>query len=215
MPSIKGYKANIFLLILQEKHQNQFSKPMKIAIFASGTGSNAVNLIEHFKEKKQYEFIVFSNKKEAPVLEKAQKLDIKTYLFGRKDFYETGEVLNILKKENIDFVILAGFLWLIPTPIIQAFPHKMINLHPSLLPKYGGKGMFGQKVHEAVITAKETESGITIHYVNEKYDEGQIIFQAKCTVEAGETPESLAQKIHSLEHLHLPKIVEETVGKLV
>lgn len=188
---------------------------MKIAIFASGTGSNAVNVIEHFKEKKQYEFIVFSNKKEAPVLEKAQKLDIKTYLFGRKDFYETGEVLNILKKENIDFVILAGFLWLIPTPIIQAFPHKMINLHPSLLPKYGGKGMFGQKVHEAVITAKETESGITIHYVNEKYDEGQIIFQAKCTVEAGETPESLAQKIHSLEHLHLPKIVEETVGKLV
>ena len=187
---------------------------MKIAIFASGTGSNAMKIIEYFRNKNLHEFIILSNKKDAPVLEKAQKLDIRTYLFGRKDFYETEEVLGILRTEKIDFVVLAGFLWLMPVRVIQQFPNRIINLHPSLLPKYGGKGMFGQKVHEAVIAAGEKESGITIHYVNEKYDEGQIIFQEKCVVERGETPESLAEKIHTLEHLHLPRIVENLVKNL-
>jgi phosphoribosylglycinamide formyltransferase 1 len=187
---------------------------MKIAIFASGTGSNAMKIIEYFKSKNLHEFIILSNKKDAPVLEKAQKLDIKTYLFGRKEFYDTEEVLNILEKEQVGFVVLAGFLWLIPLNLIQTFPNRIINLHPSLLPKYGGKGMFGQKVHEAVIAANEKESGITIHYVNEKYDEGQIIFQAKCAIESRETPNSLAEKIHALEHQHLPKILETLLENL-
>lgn len=185
---------------------------MTIAIFASGTGSNAVKIIEYFKDKPNYKFIVFSNKKDAPVLEKAQKLEIQTYTFNRKDFYESENLLNLLKAEKIDFVVLAGFLWLIPQNMIQQFPNKIINLHPALLPKYGGKGMFGSHVHEAVIAAAEKESGITIHYVSERYDEGQVIFQAKCEVINGETPESLAQKIHVLEHKYLPETVEKLVN---
>jgi phosphoribosylglycinamide formyltransferase 1 len=185
---------------------------MTIAIFASGTGSNAVKIIEYFQNKPNYKFIVFSNKKEASVLEKAQKLEIQTYIFNRKDFYESENLLNLLKAEKIDFVVLAGFLWLIPENMIRLFPNKIINLHPALLPKFGGKGMFGSRVHEAVIAAEEKESGITIHYVSEKYDEGQIIFQAKCDIASGETPESLAQKIHSLEHKYLPETVEKLVN---
>lgn len=184
---------------------------MKIAIFASGTGSNAVKIIEHFKDKPQYEFVVLSNKKDAPVLEKAQKLKIATYTFNRKDFYETENVVDFLKAQNVDFVVLAGFLWLIPENLIRLFPNKIINLHPALLPKYGGKGMFGSRVHEAVIEAKEQESGITIHYVNGKYDDGQIILQAKCNITEEDTPESLAQKIHQLEYFYLPKTIEKLI----
>ncbi|SFF21473.1 phosphoribosylglycinamide formyltransferase [Thermoflexibacter ruber] len=182
---------------------------MTIAIFASGTGSNAVKIIEYFKEKPQYQFIVLSNKKDAPVLEKAQNLGIKTWTFGKQDFYENNKVLAILKEQKVDFVVLAGFLWLVPEHIVKYFPNKIINLHPALLPKHGGKGMFGHKVHEAVIQAKEKESGITIHYVNERYDEGSIIFQAQCQVNEGDTPESLANKIHALEHEHLPRVLEK------
>jgi phosphoribosylglycinamide formyltransferase-1 len=185
---------------------------MTIAIFASGNGSNAIKIIEYFKNKPAYKFLILSNKKEAPVLEKAQKLDIQTYTFGRKDFYESEKVLDFIKAEQVNFIVLAGFLWLIPESIIQQFPNKIINLHPALLPKFGGRGMFGVRVHEAVIAAQEQESGITIHYVSAKYDEGQVIFQAKCTISEDETPESLAQKIRELEHLHLPKIVEKLVG---
>ncbi len=185
---------------------------MRIAIFASGAGSNAVKIIEYFKNKPQYKFIIFSNKKEAAVLEKAQKLEIQTYTFDRKDFYESENLLTILKAEKIDFVVLAGFLWLVPENMIRLFPNKIINLHPALLPKYGGKGMFGSRVHEAVIAAEEKESGITIHYVSEKYDEGQLIFQAKCELTDGETVESLAQKIHTLEHKHLPETLEKLVN---
>lgn len=184
---------------------------MKIAIFASGNGSNAIKIIEHFKDQPQYQFVVLSNKKDAPVLEKAQKLKIETYTFGRKDFYETENVLDFLKEQKVGFIVLAGFLWLIPENLIRLYPNKIINLHPALLPKYGGKGMFGSRVHEAVIEAKEQESGITIHYVNEKYDDGQVIFQAKCSITKEDTPESLAQKIHQLEHLYLPKMVEKLV----
>ena len=184
---------------------------MKIAIFASGTGSNAVKIIEHFKDRPQYQFVVLSNKKDAPVLEKAQKLGIQTHTFDRKDFYESEKIVDFLKTENIDFIVLAGFLWLIPENIIRQFPNKIINLHPALLPKFGGKGMFGSRVHEAVIAAGEKESGITIHYVSEKYDEGKVIFQAKCELSEGETAESLAQKIHQLEHKYLPQTVEKLV----
>ncbi len=168
---------------------------MKIAIFASGTGSNAVKIIEHFKDRPQYQFVVLSNKKDAPVLEKAQKLGIQTHTFDRKDFYESEKIVDFLKTENI----------------IRQFPNKIINLHPALLPKFGGKGMFGSRVHEAVIAAGEKESGITIHYVSEKYDEGKVIFQAKCELSEGETAESLAQKIHQLEHKYLPQTVEKLV----
>lgn len=182
---------------------------MTIAIFASGTGSNAVKIIEYFREKPHYQFIVLSNKKDAPVLEKAQNLGIKTWTFGKQDFYENSKVLDILKEQKVDFVVLAGFLWLVPEHIVKHFTNKIINLHPALLPKYGGKGMFGHKVHEAVIQAKEKESGITIHYVNERYDEGSIIFQAQCQVNEGDTPESLASKIHALEHEHLPRVLEK------
>ncbi len=184
---------------------------MTIAIFASGTGSNAVKIIEHFKDKPSYKFLVLSNKKDAPVLEKAKNLGIQTYTFGRKDFYENETVLAFLKAENVGFIVLAGFLWLIPANIIQQFPNSIINLHPALLPLFGGQGMFGARVHEAVIASGAQESGITIHYVSEKYDEGQVIFQAKCSVSEGETPESLAQKIHGLEHQYLPLIVEKLV----
>lgn len=185
---------------------------MRIAIFASGAGSNAVKIIEYFKDKPNYKFIVFSNKKDAPVLEKAQKLEIQTYTFNRAEFYESEDVLNLLKAEKIDFVVLAGFLWLIPEKMIRLFPNKIINLHPALLPKFGGKGMFGSRVHEAVLEAAEKESGITIHYVSEKYDEGQVIFQAKCDISADETAESLAHKIHALEHRYLPETVEKLVN---
>ncbi len=187
---------------------------MTIAIFASGTGSNAVKIIEYFKEKPHYQFIVLSNKKDAPVLEKARHLGVPTWTFGKQDFYENGKVLDFLKEQKVDFIVLAGFLWLVPADIVRHFPNKIINLHPALLPKYGGKGMFGQKVHEAVIQAKEKESGITIHYVNEKYDEGSIIFQTQCFVNEDDTPESLANKIHALEHWHLPRVLEKLLADL-
>jgi phosphoribosylglycinamide formyltransferase-1 len=183
---------------------------MTIAIFASGTGSNAVKIIEYFQAQPQYKFIVFSNKKDAPVLEKVQHIGVKTWVFGKKDFYESEQVLDLLKSEKVDFIVLAGFLWLVPENIIEAYPERIVNLHPALLPKYGGKGMFGHHVHQAVIHAKEKESGITIHYANGKYDEGNVIFQAKCEVTTDETPESLAKKVHILEHQYLPP----TLGKI-
>jgi len=186
----------------------------QIAIFASGTGSNAVKIIEHFKEKTEYSFVVLSNKKDAPVLEKAKNLGVESFTFDRKDFYESEKVVDFLKAQQVRFVILAGFLWLVPPNLITAFMGRVINIHPALLPDFGGKGMYGMKVHQAVIDAKEAESGITIHYVNQKYDEGHIIFQDSCEVLPTDTPETLAQKIHTLEHEHFPKVVARLVGEL-
>ncbi len=186
-----------------------------IAIFASGSGSNAQRIIEYFNKNRSISVTrIFCNKKDAYVLSRAEKLGIPTFVFGRNEFYNSNEVLDKLKDDEIDLIVLAGFLWLVPANILSEFSNRIINIHPALLPKYGGKSMYGMRVHEAVISAGEKESGISIHYVNEKYDEGEIIFQKKCTVEKDETPESLAAKIHQLEYEHYPKTIEKLIIKV-
>ena len=180
-----------------------------VAILASGSGSNAENIIRYFRNNKDICFpIIISNKEDAYIHERAKNLGVSSYTFKKIDF-ENGEVLNFLKKQQIDFIILAGFLLKIPENLLQAYPAgRIINIHPALLPKFGGKGMYGAHVHEAVVAAKEKESGITIHYVNENYDEGQIIFQAKCEVLPTDTPDDVAEKVHALEYEFFPKIIE-------
>jgi phosphoribosylglycinamide formyltransferase 1 len=188
--------------------------PAKIVIFASGTGTNAENIIKYFQNTQTAEVIaVFSNNRKAPVLKKAHDLGVKALHFDRESFYETNEMLNVLKDLNPNLIVLAGFLWLFPNRILKKFPNRVINLHPALLPKFGGKGMFGDAVHTAVINDKETETGITIHYVNEKYDEGKTIFQATIPVESNMTPSQLAGKIHELEYKHFPVVIEELIRK--
>ncbi len=183
---------------------------MKIAILASGSGTNAENIIKYFAGNPGISIqLILSNKKDAFVLTRAENHNIPAMVFDRTDFYETGLVLDRLKSEGIDFIVLAGFLWLIPIDIIRAYPGKIVNIHPALLPKYGGKGMYGSHVHEAVIENKEKESGISIHFVNEKYDEGAIIFQARCRVLPDDTPDSLAERIHQLEYKHYPEVIKE------
>lgn len=183
-----------------------------IAIFASGSGTNAQRIIEYFASNKDINICrIFTNKKDAFVLSRAEKFKIPFLIFNRNDFYNSDYVLNYLIDDEIDFIVLAGFLWLIPETILNIFSNKIINIHPALLPKYGGKGMYGSKVHESVIANNETESGITIHFVNDKYDEGQIIFQAKCKIETGETPASLAKKIHELEYKYFPEVIEKQI----
>jgi len=188
---------------------------INIAIFASGSGSNAQRIAEYFEN---YSDIIinriYSNKKDAYVLERATNLNIPSTIFNRNDFYQSDQILDNLRKENTDLIVLAGFLWLVPDNLLKNFKNRIINIHPALLPKYGGKGMYGSKVHEAVIANKEPESGITIHIVNEEYDEGEIIFQGKCTIEKGETPTSLAKKIHELEYKYFPVIIEEQLKQL-
>ena len=182
----------------------------KIAIFASGSGTNAENIIKFFKENKKIEIsLIFSNNKNAPVIQRAVNHNIKYHIFSRSDFYESDKVLKIISKNNIDFIVLAGFLWLIPEYLIDAYPNKIINIHPALLPKYGGKGMYGMKVHEAVVENRDTESGISIHYVNKDYDKGNIIFQAKCNVLPDDTADDVAKKVHELEYAHFPKVIEK------
>jgi phosphoribosylglycinamide formyltransferase 1 len=188
---------------------------INIAIFASGSGTNAQQIIEHFINKDIARVkLILSNNNEAYVLERAKILNIPALVFNRNDFYQTDRITQILKEQKIDFIVLAGFLWLIPSYLIQQFPQRIINIHPALLPKYGGKGMYGHHVHEAVIANKEKTSGITIHYVNENYDEGSIIFQAQCTIEPNDNADTLAQKIHVLEYTHFPKVIEDVVRKL-
>lgn len=183
--------------------------PAKIVIFASGTGTNAENIIKYFQNSKTATVIaVFSNNRKAPVLKKAHDLGVKALHFDREAFYETNEVMNVLKDLKPDLIVLAGFLWLFPDKILKKFPKRVINLHPALLPKFGGKGMFGDAVHTAVINQKEVETGITIHYVNNKYDEGEAIFQATIPVEPSITPSQLAKKIHELEYKHFPAVIE-------
>src|SRR6056297_3573782 len=171
-----------------------------LAIFASGSGTNAENLIRFFRTSKKNNItLVLSNKENAGVLKRAENLDIPTVVIDRQEFYDSDHVLKLLNQYDINYIVLAGFLWLVPENLVKNYPSAIVNIHPALLPKYGGKGMYGSRVHEAVIANGESESGITIHYVNEKYDEGNIIFQATCPVEKGETPKSLAQKVHELE----------------
>ncbi len=181
-----------------------------LAIFASGTGSNARKIIENFKNSPSVRVaLVVSNKKDAGVLDIAREHGIPTQVIDRKMFYETEDLLGILKKHEIEFIVLAGFLWLVPTYLVRAFPKKMVNIHPALLPKFGGKGMYGKHVHEAVKSANETETGITIHLVNEHYDEGDIVFQTKCPVLPDDTPDDIARRVLQLEHRHFPTIIAQ------
>ena len=180
----------------------------KIAIFASGSGTNFQQICEYFQNNNQVKVdVLIVNKKNAYVRQRATNLGIEDFYFDRADFYESAKVLELLQARNIDLIVLAGFLWLIPQNLITAFPNKIINIHPALLPLYGGKGMYGHNVHQAVIAAREKESGITIHYVNELYDNGDIIFQAKCQLTEEDTIESLEEKIHLLEKEHYPRVI--------
>jgi len=186
----------------------------RIVIFASGSGSNAENLIKFFHNSDNASVIqVLSNNPHAKVLDRAKRLKVSALSFNRVAFSRSEDVLNILKASQPDLIVLAGFLWKFPEFILDAFPDKVINVHPALLPKYGGKGMYGMHVHEAVVANNETETGITIHYVNENYDEGAIIFQAKCNVAANDTAEDVAAKIHELEMEYFPKVVDELLKK--
>ena len=189
---------------------------INIAIFGSGNGSNAQHISEYFANNNKVNISTFiANKKDAYIIERAQKLGIPCRIFSRNDFYYTNNVVDYLKEMEIDIIVLAGFLWLIPENILQAYPQRIINIHPALLPLYGGKGMYGMNVHQAVIDNKEVESGITIHFVNDKYDEGTTIFQAKCNITPKDTAETLAQKIHLLEYEHFPKTIENVINNIL
>jgi phosphoribosylglycinamide formyltransferase-1 len=184
-----------------------------IAIFASGDGSNAQNIIDYFKSSTNIKVaLVVSNKSTANVLNRAKSAGVPTLLIDRTSFYETQKTIDDLRTAKIDLIVLAGFLWMIPESLVKAFPNKIINIHPSLLPKFGGKGMYGINVHKAVIEVKERESGITIHFVNEKYDEGEIISQHSCSVLETDSPEDLAKKIHRLEQKFFPGIIEHILA---
>lgn len=187
----------------------------RIAIFASGSGSNAQKILEHFKDHSSAEVsIILSNNPDAYVLQRADNFEIPTHVFDRDEFYHSDDVLNLLTDLQIDLIVLAGFLWLIPKNLIHAFPDRIINIHPALLPSYGGKGMYGNHVHQAVLEAKEPESGITIHYVNERFDEGKIIYQARYRIEPNDTIELIQFKGQQLEHLHYPKVIENIIKEL-
>jgi len=185
-----------------------------IAILASGSGTNAQRISEYFANHPSIRVkLILSNKPDAYVLIRAQHLGIPWQVFNRKPFYETNELPELLKKNHISFIVLAGFLWLIPKNLLEIYPGRILNIHPALLPKYGGKGMYGERVHEAVIRAGDQESGISIHFVNEMYDAGDIIFQARCPVLPDDTPASLAGRIHELEYEYYPKVIEDIVMK--
>jgi phosphoribosylglycinamide formyltransferase-1 len=183
----------------------------RIAIFASGSGTNAENIIKYFQNSDSIRVSkVYCNKKNAGVFERCARLNVPCIWFSREAFYDSSRVLHDVQL-HADFVVLAGFLWKIPADFIHAFPQKMVNIHPALLPKYGGKGMYGMNVHKAVKENKETETGITIHFVNEHYDEGAIIFQVKTSLEPRDTPEDIAKKIHVLEYANFPRVIEEVI----
>jgi len=195
---------------LFEEFNTETIKMKRVVIFASGSGSNAENLIKFFHNSDNASVVqVLTNNPHAKVLDRCKKLNISALSFNRIAFTQTEDVLNILKASQPDLIILAGFLWKFPENILKAFPNKVINIHPALLPKFGGKGMYGMHVHEAVVNNKEIETGITIHYVNENYDEGATIFQAKCDVLPTDTAEDVASKIHELEMEHFPKVVDQ------
>lgn len=183
----------------------------KIAILASGEGTNAERIIRYFAEKKTAEItLVITNKMQAGALKRASRLGVPSVVITASEFAK-GEALRVLHRHGIDFVVLAGFLLKVPEDILHDYPHRIVNIHPALLPKFGGKGMYGEHVHQAVIDAGEKESGITIHYINEQYDEGSIIFQASCPVLPGDTADTLAQRVHELEYAHYPEVIERIV----
>jgi phosphoribosylglycinamide formyltransferase-1 len=188
-------------------------KKKHIAIFASGSGSNARKILEYFDDREDIDVsLIVTNKRKAGVLNHAREFDIPTLRIDRPFFYESKEILNVLQNEKTDLIVLAGFLWLIPHYLIKAFPNKIVNIHPSLLPDYGGKGMYGHHVHEAVKANKEKESGMTIHFVNEHFDEGNPIFQAKCAIDENDTAEDIARKVLVLEHAHYAPIIDKVLS---
>ncbi|MCF6131330.1 phosphoribosylglycinamide formyltransferase [Flavobacterium wongokense] len=183
----------------------------KILLFASGTGSNVENIIRYFKNHHDIIVVgVFTNNPHAKVLEVAKSNNVPTLVFSREEL-SGSFVLDKIKELEPDLIVLAGFLWKMPEQIVAAYPNKIINIHPALLPKYGGKGMYGIKVHQAVLDNKEKETGITIHYVNEHYDEGEFIFQQKVAISNCRTPEEIVAKVHELEHKHFPEIIEKII----
>ncbi|MDR2084857.1 MAG: phosphoribosylglycinamide formyltransferase [Bacteroidales bacterium] len=188
---------------------------MNIAIFASGNGSNAECIAKHFSQNDNVNIkLILTNKPDAYVIKRAENLNIPCVVFSNAELKDKDGILKILKKNNIDLIILAGFLLLIPDFIIDNYPDKIINIHPALLPKFGGKGMYGMNVHKAVIDAKEKESGITIHYLNDSYDEGKIISKINCKISDDDTPESLAEKIHALEYKYYPIVIDDLIKKM-
>lgn len=189
-------------------------KPVRLAILGSGNGTNAQQISEYFAGRTDVEVAcIIYNKRDAYIAQRAKNLGIEARYFGRADFYDTNAVLDYLHEKQIDWVILAGFLWLVPEAMLEAYPNRIINIHPALLPKYGGKGMYGHHVHEAVVAAGERESGITIHIVDRHYDRGTTLFQARCTVTPDDTPDTLAAKIHLLEKEHFPRVIDETIKR--
>ena len=211
-----------YLTRIASRFMGQKMSTLHLAIFASGTGSNAQKIIDYFDKKEiqgdtgvikrvQVSLIV-CNVPGAGVLKIAKQMGIPSLLIDKEDFNKNG-YLQSLQNSGIDFIVLAGFLWKVPPVLVHAYPNSILNIHPALLPKYGGKGMYGAKVHEAVIAAGESESGITIHWVNEHYDQGAIVFQATCSVEVGDTPEILAAKIHTLEHAYFAPTIEQLISK--
>lgn len=192
------------------------SSKVRIAFFASGSGSNVENIVTKLSNETTIEFVkIYCNKPDAFVLQRAEKLQIPARVFTKQEFSLSEIILQDLLAEKIDLVILAGFLWMIPASLVKAFPNKIINIHPALLPKFGGKGMYGMHVHEQVVATKETETGITIHYVNEHYDDGPAILQANVTVLPSDTPDDVANKVHQLEYEYFPKAILEVVKSLL
>jgi phosphoribosylglycinamide formyltransferase-1 len=184
----------------------------RIAIFASGNGSNAENIVRYLAGDSRIEVgLILSNNPQALVLKRASSLNIPSATFDRKQFYESDDVINLLKKENITHIVLAGFLWLVPASLIDAFPDKIINIHPALLPRYGGKGMYGMKVHQAVKAGGESTSGITVHVVNGRYDEGRIFFQAQCPLMPADTVEDISEKVRALEFKFYPQVIRDWI----
>jgi phosphoribosylglycinamide formyltransferase-1 len=188
------------------------NRPFKLAIFASGSGSNAEKIFSYFSEHPTIEVVaLFSNNPEAYALQHAKNYGIETFTFDRENYRQNTTLLATLQSKHVTHIVLAGFLWLIPSYLIDAYPNKIINIHPALLPRYGGKGMYGMHVHKAVKEAGEKESGITIHLVNEVYDDGKIVAQEKVSLDPSDTPETIAQKIHALEHAHFPRVIEQWI----
>lgn len=199
------FKGHHLTFVTRQQHAMK-----EIVLFASGSGSNVENIIKYFHNHPKIKVAyVLTNKKEAAVLERCRRLQIPAMFFNRQAFVDSDIVLKLLKTTKPSLIVLAGFLWKIPEQLIVSFPNKIINIHPSLLPKFGGKGMYGSKVHQAVFDDNEIETGITIHYVNEEYDEGGIIFQEKIGLDEDDSPKTIAQKVHALEYTHFPKVIEK------
>lgn len=190
------------------------SSPIRLAILGSGNGTNAQQISEYFASRTDVEVCcIVYNRRDAYIAQRAANLGIESHYFGRDDFFRTGAVLRYLAEKKADWVILAGFLWLVPADMLAAYPNRIINIHPALLPKYGGKGMYGHHVHEAVVAAGERETGITIHLVDEHYDCGTTLFQARCEVLPTDTPDDVAARIHLLEAEHFPRVIDQTIHR--